>query len=380
VALAVLPGCGKRGDPLPPLPTTPQPVRELRLAQRGGDLEVTYVAPRLTTGGVRLPVLEVELLRMDGDGDFDKLARPEVRRVAPGETLTERLPLPAAGTTVRIAVRARSRGQVSPRSTVVSLPVQAPLEPPRALQARVTPEGVALAWEGTVPPPLPSPSPSPSPSPGSSPSPGASPSPSAAPPAGVKQPPTAEAVKPAQPASAASPSPSPSPTPTPRPPARGFRVYRRTPAGTEGPALGAEPSPEKAFVDRTVQPGQEWCYVVRSAASTEPVVESAPSPEVCVSVKDVVPPAAPAGLAALVGDAAIELSWSPSGEADLAVYRVYRSVGDGAPQRLAEVPAGTTEVKDPAPGRGGPHHYTVTAVDRAGNESPPSTAVEAHLP
>jgi fibronectin type 3 domain-containing protein len=120
--------------------------------------------------------------------------------------------------------------------------------------------------------------------------------------------------------------------------------------------------------------------VVRSAASIEPVIESAPSPEVCVAVKDVAAPAAPAGLAALVGETAIDLSWSPSGEADLAAYRVYRAAGDQAPQRLAEVPAGTTEWKDKSPGRGGPHTYTVTAVDRAGNESAPSGPAEAHLP
>ena len=251
----------------------------------------------------------------------------------------------------------------------MSLLVQPPLPAPSAVQARVTAEGVALAWEGTVPAPLPTPSPSPSPSP----SPGAAASPAAQPPA------TSGVTKPGPPVAGAAPAPSPSPTPTPRPPARGFRVYRRTPAGAVAP-LGAEPAPEKVFLDRGVKPGEEWCYVVRSAASAEPLVESAPSPEVCVSVKDVVPPAAPAGLAALVGDSAIDLSWSPSGEADLAAYRVYRAVGDGAPQRLAEVPAGTTEHRDMTPGRGGPHHYTVTAVDRAGNESPPSAAVEAHLP
>ncbi|HXT19164.1 MAG TPA: hypothetical protein VN923_00285, partial [Thermoanaerobaculia bacterium] len=76
----------------------------------------------------------------------------------------------------------------------------------------------------------------------------------------------------------------------------------------------------------------------------------------------------------------IDLSWSPSGEADLAVYRIYRAAGEAAPQRLAEVPAGTTEYRDASPGRGSPHVYTVTAVDRAGNESPPSASAEAHLP
>ena len=36
--------CGKRGDPLPPLPVTPQAVTNLKLAQRGDRLEIAYVA------------------------------------------------------------------------------------------------------------------------------------------------------------------------------------------------------------------------------------------------------------------------------------------------------------------------------------------------
>jgi len=75
-------GCGKRGDPLPPLGRTPQPVRDLTLAQRGADLEVRYTAPRTTTGGIRLDVHAVEILTARGDGDFAKTALVEVRKVA----------------------------------------------------------------------------------------------------------------------------------------------------------------------------------------------------------------------------------------------------------------------------------------------------------
>jgi len=50
--------CGKRGDPRPPLPRTPQAVGEFKVAQRGDRIELGLVAPRTTTGGERLPVLE----------------------------------------------------------------------------------------------------------------------------------------------------------------------------------------------------------------------------------------------------------------------------------------------------------------------------------
>ena len=134
------------------------------------------------------------------------------------------------------------------------------------------------------------------------------------------------------------------------------------------------------YRDTTIAPGERWCYVVRTVASTEPVVESASSGEACVENKDVFPPAAPTGVAAFVHDDDVAVSWSPSLEADLASYRVYRAAAGGRPVRLAEVAAPETSFRDTAAPRGTALAYTVTAVDRDGNESPPSAAVEAHRP
>jgi hypothetical protein len=140
------------------------------------------------------------------------------------------------------------------------------------------------------------------------------------------------------------------------------------------------PVTSNAFEDRTAGAGPRYCYVVRAAASVEPVVESVPSNEVCVDIKDVAPPAPPAGVATLAGADAVDLSWSPSAEPDLAGYRVYRGPEGGAPARIAELPAGQTTWRDPAPGRGGLFLYTVTAYDQSGNESAPSRPAEGHLP
>jgi hypothetical protein len=140
------------------------------------------------------------------------------------------------------------------------------------------------------------------------------------------------------------------------------------------------PVTSNAFEDRTAGAGPRYCYVVRAAASVEPVVESVPSNEVCVDIKDVAPPAPPAGVATLAGTDAVDLSWSPSAEPDLAGYRVYRGPEGGAPERIAELPAGQTTWRDPAPGRGGLFLYTVTAFDQSGNESAPSRPAEGHLP
>jgi fibronectin type 3 domain-containing protein len=119
---------------------------------------------------------------------------------------------------------------------------------------------------------------------------------------------------------------------------------------------------------------------VRTVASSEPVVESASSGEACVENKDVFPPAAPTGVAVLLRDDGLELSWSPSLEADLASYRVYRAEAGGAPVRRGEVAAPETAFHDTAVPPGAVLAYTVTAVDRDGNESPPSTSVEARRP
>lgn len=119
--------------------------------------------------------------------------------------------------------------------------------------------------------------------------------------------------------------------------------------------------------------------MVTTAISVEPVIESAPAAEVCVAVRDVVAPGAPAGVAALTRDAGVEVSWSPSGETDLAGYRVYRAAEGVAAAKLAEVPVDQTTFVDPSPPRGKAFSYRITAVDRAGNESPPSAAAEMRL-
>jgi hypothetical protein len=376
MAMLSLSGCGKRGDPLPPLPVTPQAVSGLKLAQRGGDLEIAYVVPRSTTGGVRLGVVEVEILRADVAGDFQKNARRTRRRAAPGESLAETSPLPPPGTTVRVAARALDRGHVSTLSSVASLVVQSPPPAPHDLVAELKGESVVLSWQGVVPsPPPPSPSPSPSVSPGASPTPSPRTSPSPSPiPSLLVSPGPGPTPSPA-PSGLASPppSPSPSPSPTPKPPARGFLLYRRSdPGGSFGAPIRSEPFETSAFEDKTVSLGQRWCYIVGTVVSTEPVVESRRSNEACVSVTDIVAPAAPSGVAALGGPDGVEVSWSPSTEPDLASYRVYREVPGGPRERVGEVAPPETSLRDARAAPGTRYSYTVTAVDRAGNESKPS--------
>lgn len=376
--LAALPACGKRGDPQPPLPRTPQPVTGLSVAQRGRGIEVAYTAPRATAGGVPLTALDVELLRAEIEGEFTDVARSASRKAAPGEAVREAGPLPPPGTRLRLAARARAGGRLSALTPIVTLAVQAPLEPPSDLKAALTPKGVSLAWTappGGIPPPIVAPSPSPSPSPAAKPGAPAAPSPS---PAASPGPSGSPAASPS-PTPTPSPTPAPSPTPPP-PPTSGYWIYRRDAGGTYGAPLVRAPLQVALLDDETVAPGQKVCYVARLVAATEPVIESESSNEVCLEVRDVEAPAAPTGVTALARDGAIEVSWSPSSERDLAGYRIYRSAPGGTPERVAEAAAGESTYRDTAVASGVTRVYTVTAVDAAGNESPPSAPAEGGLP
>jgi hypothetical protein len=307
--LALLPlfACGKRGDPQPPFPRTPQAVTGFTLAQRGGQLEASGVAPRTTTAGQPLQVFEIELLRADREGELEKVALKQRLRVAPGESFRESWPLPPAGSSVRVAARAIHRGQRSVLTPPVTFSVQPPPPPPSGLTASLEAGGVVLSWTGAA-----------------------------------------------------------------------GRVYRRGKDGTYGAPLDPKPTPGTSYRDTAVAANDSWCYVVRGVAGTEPLVESPNSSEACVSVRDVFAPAAPTGVAALAAGGVVDVSWSPSTEADLASYRVYRSEG-GEPEKLAELPASETRFRDEKAVVGGSYAYTVTAVDKDGNESGPSAPARARL-
>ncbi len=88
-----------------------------------------------------------------------------------------------------------------------------------------------------------------------------------------------------------------------------------------------------------------------------------------VAGQDLDPPDAPSALQATVRDGDVELAW----DGDAVSYRIYRSPLSGAGHELvAQTSEDSAEEASPPPGR---WHYTVRAVDAAGNEGP--AAVEA---
>ena len=416
LALVALPACGHRGDPLPPLRRTPPALAEFRFAQRGDALEVSCRAPRASVDGVAFGDLRVEVLWAEGRADLEKSGRRREVNITPGASVRETLPLPAPGTLVRAAARAVSGGSPGPRSLILALEVQPPLEAPRDLAARLVAEGVSLEWQGRVPTPVAPPDLVPVT--GSGPAArrvpgdrrsedtsgaGAAEAPPVQPPApdeSKETPPAGEAAveAPSAPQGTGEAPEEPIAPQAPAPPEgtaegqekppgpaggvedkalpHGFYVYRRVAPQPYGPPLFEEPREERAFTDPRPPLGSTACYAVRAVASVQPLIESEESNEACVPVRDVEPPAPPAGVAVIPREGGLEVLWSPSPEPDLAAYRVYRRSGEQEPQLQVELPVGTTAWLDAGAAPDTLHSYTVTAVDGAGNESAPSGAAE----
>jgi hypothetical protein len=369
--------CGKRGDPLPPLRRQPLPVANLRVEQRGPELVVRFTTPRTTMAGVALGLMDLELSHAFGTGPFDTLAVKKALKAAPGEALEERFPLPEPGTVFRYKAVVRADGRLSPEAAPEPFTVRAAPEPPKDVVAEVVPTGLRLRF---TPAPLPTPTPSPTPaaSPTGSPTATGSPTPTASPlPTGSPSP-TGSPLPTASPSPAGSPSVSPTPTPAPTPPTAGTFVYRRPADGAYGDPLTRDPLTAAVYEDTTAELDQRVCYELRTAVSTSPRVESAPSGEVCLVRRDIVPPAAPRGLTALERDGGIDLEWSPAPDADVVAYRVYRTAG-GNRERVAET--AETRFRDEAlPAGIDVFVYQVAAVDRAGNEGPLADGVSARKP
>ncbi len=421
-ALVLLPACGHTGDPRPPLRRTPPAPTEFRLAQRGEQLLLEATAPAASIDGVPYDTVTVEVLHGTGQVDLTRAGRRETVHVAGGARAVVTLPLPAPGTLVRAAARVARGSERSPRTLTMALVAQAPIEAPRELAATLTGGGIDLGWLGARPQavaPLPAPR-----LPGGPPARPGAPTGSNAAPAAATLPvpatPTTATPAPPSPAPPTSPSasasavtpPSGSPVPGPGgvtagatagggapaagattpggaaatqagtagPRRNGFSVYRRDGGGAYGIPLGPEPLDRRSFSDQGAPFGAVSCYVVRAVASTDPLIESASSNEVCLERRDITPPETPAGLAVLPRPDGLELLWSPSTEEDLAGYRVYRAIGAGEPEKLAEIVPGTASYLDTKVQKGAAYRYTLTAFDRAGNESPPCEPVEATLP
>jgi hypothetical protein len=356
--LLFLVGCGAPGEPIPPSPPVPVAVSDLTARQVGDAAQLTFALPGKTITGDKLSEPPaVEILRgvanpngtvdnrsfrivytipgattdnylAEGRVHFADPVSPEEIRAHPGESLA-----------YRVRTRA-SRKRASADSNTVTLRVYPVPERIASVEAHITETAIELTW------------PAPTRTSGGDPLSGVS----------------------------------------------GYRIYRGEldPSTADATAkdlsqarwisqlVSLATSPTTGYRDTFFDFGKSYAYVVRSVVLVQGnELESGDSVPAVVTPRDVFPPAAPQGLVAAVLPGAapasveVDLSWSINLETDLAGYRVYRSEQQGTPgQLLTPDLLSTPSYRDTSVVVGHQYWYSVTAVDRVGNESEPSAPAD----
>lgn len=162
----------------------------------------------------------------------------------------------------------------------------------------------------------------------------------------------------------------------------GYRIFRRAGEAGEFAPLAATP-PSSAlvseFTDRSVEWGEVYTYRLRTVAWIGAErLEGADSEPVAILAEDTFPPAPPQRLVAVGGPERIDLSWDASQSPDVAGYVVHRlRDAEEDPILRPLEPLLTLTYTDTEVEPGVEYTYTVTAVDRAGNESDHSNTASA---
>jgi hypothetical protein len=156
-----------------------------------------------------------------------------------------------------------------------------------------------------------------------------------------------------------------------------FRVFRHQ---SNAPGFEQVATPDKPEYDDNVGFGSEYSYYVQALAPAgDRTAESEDSTTVSIKPEDKFPPSAPVGLNFILGGKTIELTWTRNTEPDLAGYRVYRAFENNSFERIREAQESTSySDRNIEPGKR--YRYTVTAVDRSGNESSMSAPVTVTAP
>jgi hypothetical protein len=363
--VALLIGCGVPGEPVERKPPIPTAVTDLAATQQGDNVILTFTFPKDSVEGRELKQPPaIEIFR-----DFQPVPISSAPTSVPANP-TLLITIPSAmvdqfdtrrqiryedalkpedftqhpnSQAVYIVRTRTSPKKVSANSNAAILRVAPAPDPIADLKAEITHQGVILTWT----------------------------------------PPQKTAVGPA-------------------PPIALYRIFRRevpqatAPAPTAGALPARSPNPSvpiaectaPPFRDTQIQFGKTYRYSIRSIAQYPDLqIESLDSPVIEVTPLDTFPPSAPQGLVVVLvpaqgaAPAYLDLSWSISAENDIAGYNIYRSEQEGAPgQKQNPDLLRTPAFRDMNIVPGHRYFYTVTAVDRVGNESPASASASGEVP
>ncbi len=176
-----------------------------------------------------------------------------------------------------------------------------------------------------------------------------------------------------------------------------YRVFRAEEVaaapGAGSDARAAQPillgsTPTTGFRDTQAEFSKTYSYTVRAVAQIEnQSIESDASAPVRVERRDTFAPATPSNIVIIAtpatadSPAALDLSWSISAEPDAAGYFIYRSEQVGTPgTRITPEMLLAPAFRDTSVAPGRRYYYSVSAVDRQGNESPRSAPVSEVVP
>lgn len=346
--LLLLSACGKKGPLLPPIPRLPKPPEQLRLFQQGQALTISWRNPTAYIDGRPLEVVEAVEIWMWGEpripdkalaavdmgtfrdqaGLLSELGPSRLAELTSLDDSEERITRyrhifdSADIGTKRYAVALKVRDADGRTSEFTGIAVYEPKLvplPPGGLSAKVEQSRIRLEWQ----------------------------------------------------------APEKNIDASVPPVLKGYTVYR---ADGDGPFLPINPSllTETAFDDTNFVFGEEYLYVVRSAANVSPpLLESVDSEPLSVEARDNFAPAPPTGLTLIAGEDYISLSWRAGSEKDLAGYRVWkRRKSDPEYVPLTTEAISATSYLDKNADKNVTYEYAVTALDRSGNESPMSKPAE----
>jgi hypothetical protein len=368
LVLSIGAGCGKKGDPSPPLPRGPNAIKDLTVEQEGGDAVLTFSYPDRLLNGQPLTDLEaVEIFRLagatpamagprpaaargGGSGSLDRAPGGAARRAAVRGRMAEesfyRQAVPVAKLTVAELARRTRGATIVYRDALLPLLGKSASPPPlgyAVVSVRRTGDRSPLSNITLVTPDIP---------PG---------------------PPEILAVTPEEGRVCLEWLPPEKDMAGRAAAIGGYKVYRRALAEDEYDApLTPAPWSGTCYTDTTAPYGGPIVYTVRATLPGKPSIEGLPAVEAGLDYRDIYPPPAPRRLDALSEGKLVRLFWDPVGVADLGGYIVFRAEGDAAPQRLTPQPNTDSFFTDEAVKPRVRYRYTVRAIDTAGNLGPPS--------
>ena len=337
LVLAVLPivGCGKKGEPLPPLRTIPLPTTDLSVYQQGRLILFDLAYPSTTLSGLPLGGIDtLELYAMTKPlppdagaawpsaepAEFEaagkllqRFSGADLQAAVAGDRLQFQLPLasplPSSPLATIYAVRSTKAGETSNYSNRVTLVAREPMAPPKGLAVEAQADGIHLRWESDAA-------------------------------------------------------------------AQGFDIFRRDAQNKSyGQAIARVPGGERVFVDQTASYGNNYIYTVRAVANANPLVHSDPAGEREVGYEDRYAPPVPGNILALGERGTVRLRWDASPGTDVAGYLIWRKDPARDFTKLTATPLLATEFTDRGLASGLTFEYVLQAVDKSGNESPRSAPV-----